>query len=579
MICRARCSPPWGPTLAPSYRFISSGCTGGVHWVNAHGDMPYRPPQTHKGVTLTFLGTGSGIPSQGRGMSAALLTAHDRCAHYLFDCGEGTQDALTRASQVHLDWLWRGGVFISHLHGDHVFGLPGLLTGVLARPAPPAGGLLRVFGPPGLHRFLSAAFCAARREPAVAALPLEVNELHWDDAAAWRGGGGRERGGDGLRLRVLRPDASGAFLCVDRGHEGAVRAAPLAHSVPTLGYVYSEADEAHLDPEALRARGVVIPFKGMSEAVAALKAGRAVAMPRGCGGSVTVAPGDALTRGARGRKVAVFSDMCRPTRAALALAAGADVLVHEATCAPGEEDKAEARGHSTPAMAGRVAAAVSPRALLLTHFGRGLLIGARANEMWALGLSEALAAGAGAGARGGGAAAAATTRWAGAYAGASATLESRDVVDSVAAAEASLVAAARSGARQPDAPPPTGDFAFPRVADDPAAAALASAAAAAYSAVGGGGKNELRVLCARDFMRVVVPPPGEEWGVLGPLKERAADTRPQHAVTRDTRPQHAVTRATAAAAAQRAPRQPPPPVRTAAAAYSRPASLVGSRTH
>jgi ribonuclease Z len=551
----------------PAARGICSGRTGGINWVNAHADMPHRPPQTHKGVTLTFLGTGSGIPCPGRGMSSSLLTAHDRCAHYLFDCGEGTQEALSRASQWHPGWLWRGGVFISHLHGDHVFGLPSLLADLLRRDGQrlptDASGPLRVFGPPGLHRFLSAALGASKRDAELAAMPVEVNELHWEDAAAWRSGG---RGAPppaegspaaapapaaaaagGLPLRVLRPERGGAFLCVAGGGSGRraaeaeVRAAPLVHTVPTLGYVYSEAEEAHLDPAALRARGIPIPFGGpgeMAAAVAALKAGRSVEMPtQGGGAPVTVAPGEALTRGAPGRKVAVFSDMSRAPRVALALAAGADLLVHEATCAPGEEEKAEARGHSTPAMAGRVAAAMDARALLLTHFGRALMIGARVNEMWALGLPEALAAAA---ARrreeaphqqqhreqqqreqqqqqreqqqAGG------SRWAGAHGAAAAAMEARDVVASTALAEAALAAAARAQPQTQPAPvPPTGDYAFPRVADAPSSAALADAAAAAFKRARPDGKA-LAVLCARDFMRVVVPRAGEEWGVLGPLK-------------------------------------------------------------
>jgi hypothetical protein len=82
------------------------------------------------------------------------------------------------------------------------------------------------------------------------------------------------------------------------------------------------------------------------------------------------------------------------------------------------------------------------------------------------------------------------------------------------AAAAATAAALGGGAHLP-APASTGDFAFPRVADAPVAQALADAAAAAAREAGAG---ELAVLCARDFMRVNVSPPGEVWGVLGPLQ-------------------------------------------------------------
>ena len=353
--------------------------------------MPYRA-SAERGVTLTFLGTGSGVPGAGRGMSASLLTSHDRFTHYLFDCGEGTQGALSRASDVHPKWLWKGAILVSHLHGDHVFGLPSLLTGMLrdARSSGDGGGgggggssgsgsggassVLRVFGPPGLHRFLSAAFGASHSDAFLASMPLRIHELHWAEGnaacggtrAAVEGGGGS----GGLPLRVHHADATGVFTCIANA-EHTVRAAPLLHSVPCLGYVYAEADEVHLDPAALRARGVE-PGPGIGAALAALKAGRPAAFPGRGGGVVRLSPSDVLRYGSKGRKVALFSDMSRPSAAALALAAGADVLVHEATLEAGEESKAAARGHATPVMAGRTAAAIKPRHLLLTHFRRPL---------------------------------------------------------------------------------------------------------------------------------------------------------------------------------------------------------------
>ena len=141
---------------------------------------------------MTFLGTGSGAPSSdGRGHSAAILTSHDRAhASFLFDAGEGAARSLTSSNALNYNFLLSGGIFISHLHGDHAYGLPAVITTVLqvrsrsdddvwavqmkkesrakARAAmhpmqtqiaapPPPPPALRVFGPPGLHRFLNAA--------------------------------------------------------------------------------------------------------------------------------------------------------------------------------------------------------------------------------------------------------------------------------------------------------------------------------------------------------------------------------------------------------------------------------------
>ncbi len=96
-----------------------------------------------------------------------------------------------------------------------------------------------------------------------------------------------------------------------------------------------------------------------------------------------------MIKGAKGRRVAVFSDMSAPSAAARALAKNVDLLVHEATHQPGECVAARARGHSSPNMAGAVAAALSAKTLVLTHFGRKALDRERASAMWALGLVEA----------------------------------------------------------------------------------------------------------------------------------------------------------------------------------------------
>ena len=84
--------------------------------------MKNRGPTT---LQVTFLGTSSGVPTRARNVSAVALRLPQRSEMWLFDCGEGTQHQFLR-SELRLSQLRR--VFVTHMHGDHVFGLPGLLA-------------------------------------------------------------------------------------------------------------------------------------------------------------------------------------------------------------------------------------------------------------------------------------------------------------------------------------------------------------------------------------------------------------------------------------------------------------------
>ena len=76
-------------------------------------------------MQVTFLGTSSGVPTRARNVSAVAVRLAQRSELWLFDCGEGTQHQFLR-SDLRLSQLRR--IFITHMHGDHVFGLPGLLA-------------------------------------------------------------------------------------------------------------------------------------------------------------------------------------------------------------------------------------------------------------------------------------------------------------------------------------------------------------------------------------------------------------------------------------------------------------------
>jgi ribonuclease Z len=97
-------------------------------------------------VELVFLGTGAGTPSRQRNVTAIVLDLLvENEAYWLFDCGEGTQQQILRSS-IKLSKLDK--IFVTHLHGDHIFGIPGLLSTRANQ-----GGItpFTVFGPPGIQ--------------------------------------------------------------------------------------------------------------------------------------------------------------------------------------------------------------------------------------------------------------------------------------------------------------------------------------------------------------------------------------------------------------------------------------------
>ena len=118
------------------------------------------------GMELTFLGTSSGSPSFTRNVSSYALRLTDEI--WLFDCGEATQHQLMRS---HLRYSKITRIFITHMHGDHIFGLPGLicaLSGSRAEQRRVHGKTpdpLYITGPPGIRDFVRAAVECSRTAP------------------------------------------------------------------------------------------------------------------------------------------------------------------------------------------------------------------------------------------------------------------------------------------------------------------------------------------------------------------------------------------------------------------------------
>jgi ribonuclease Z len=276
-------------------------------------------------MELTFLGTGSAMPTRQRNVSAVVLRLPERRELWLFDCGEATQHRLL-ATPLRPPQIRR--VFVTHLHGDHLYGLPGLLTtlSMLGVETP-----VDVHGPPGLKRFVDAALGVSQ---SWCTFELRVHELAPEGELA---------DGD-LTVRWL----------------------PLVHGVPCFGFRVAERERTgRFDVERATALGVPA-----GPAFGRLKDGGEVTLPDG-----RVVRGAELTGPAvPGRVVTVLGDT-RPCDAGVELARGADLLVHEATFGESRRQMATERGHSTAAEAAGVAARAGARRLVLTHFSARYQLG------------------------------------------------------------------------------------------------------------------------------------------------------------------------------------------------------------
>lgn len=259
-------------------------------------------------LTVTLLGTGGTQPLPERALAALAVSVGGGTV--LLDCGEGTQTALRRwgvsAYRLHT-------VLLTHYHGDHILGLPGLLQTLssLGRTAP-----LTVVGPAGLEAV--AAPMAALAGP----LPFPV---HWRQA-------GQE------------PFAAGPLT---------VTPFPLEHRVPCCGYALTLPRAGRFDPGRARAAGIPVALWSR------LQAGQTVE---------GFTPDQVLGPPRRGLKV-VYATDTRPCPAVTEAAREADLLCMDATYADDADlDKAKLYGHATCRETGALAAEAGVRRLWLTHY-------------------------------------------------------------------------------------------------------------------------------------------------------------------------------------------------------------------
>ena len=279
-------------------------------------------PGEQPAVQVTFLGTSSGVPTRARNVSAVALRLPQRAELWLFDCGEGTQHQFLR-SELRVSQLSR--IFITHMHGDHVFGLPGLLAS-LGLAGTCSG--IDLYGPDPLRDYLEGVL---RTSSTRIGYPLRSH-------------------------RVKEAARSGALVLDD--DDLTVRCAPLTHRVPAYAYRVDQKPRAgRFAVEQAKALGIP-----PGPIYAELKAGRTVTLDDG-----RIINGASLCGPERPGCSVVYCTDTVFSEAAVELAAGADLLIHESTFAHAEAEMAFARQHSTSTMAAQTALAAGVKQLMLTH--------------------------------------------------------------------------------------------------------------------------------------------------------------------------------------------------------------------
>ena len=272
-------------------------------------------------LDVVFLGTGGSVPTARRATACLLVRAGgDRI---LIDCGEGAQRQMQRSTGlVQVDDL-----YITHFHADHYLGVPGLLKTyeLNGRETP-----LRIFGPPGLEEL----FVALRRIMGNVSYPLELVELSGSSPVRY----------DTYEMRPFEVE----------------------HRVRAFGYALVEDERpGRFDPEEAQRLGV-----SPGPDFARLQAGESVN---------GVEPAQVMGETRPGRKVVVTGDT-EPCELALVASHEAELLVHEASFADDEAQRAHETKHSTARQAAKLAAEAQVRMLALVHISSRYHVGAVLDE-------------------------------------------------------------------------------------------------------------------------------------------------------------------------------------------------------
>lgn len=265
-------------------------------------------------MEIIFLGTGQAVPTEKRNHTAILLRREDE--RILFDCGEGTQRQF-RIAKINPCKITR--IFITHWHGDHVLGLPGLLQTLALNNY---SKTLHVYGPAGTKKFFSLLLRTFVFKQKVRVIIKEIRE-----------GIIKERG----------------FF---------VQAFKLNHGCPCFGYSFKEKDKRKIDARALRKFGIKPgPIVGMLQKGKNIRLGKRIIKAKD------------VTYIKKGKKISIILDtaLCKNC---YKFAKDADMLICEATYLHELKDKALEYKHLTAKQAAIVAKKARAKKLILTHISQ-----------------------------------------------------------------------------------------------------------------------------------------------------------------------------------------------------------------
>jgi ribonuclease Z len=267
-------------------------------------------------LRITFLGTSGAVPTVARAPSAIHVNREGES--FLWDCGEGTQRQMMRFNTgFDLSHL-----FITHVHGDHVLGIPGLVQSMDFNDREEA---LAIHGPPGSRRHIRSLVHVAGNEPS---FPVRINEVSPGSVALSR---------EAFEIRTFETE----------------------HRTSSVGYALVEAErKGRFDREKAEEELDIPP----GPAYGKLHEGESVELDDGR----VIHPEQVVGDPRPGRRV-VYTGDTRPVSATTEAAADADLLIHDSTFTDEARDRARSTGHTTAREAGELAADANAKRLALTH--------------------------------------------------------------------------------------------------------------------------------------------------------------------------------------------------------------------
>jgi ribonuclease Z len=267
-------------------------------------------------LRVVFLGTSGSVPTLKRSLPSVVV----QCPRdqWMFDCGENVQRQMMGAK---VSFHRKMKVFITHLHGDHVLGLPGLLQtmALMDRKEP-----VQIYGPVGLKDFL---VCTKETLNFGLNYPVEINQI-----------------------------LSEGIVCDEEEYQ--VIATKSNHAVESYAYAFVEKPRpGKFYPKHALALGVAA-----GELWSKLQRGEEIALSNG----KVVKPSDVMGPKRAGRKI-IYTGDTKPFEAFAKFAAGADLVIHDCTFDDSLVEKAGVDGHSTPSQAAEQAKAANAKQLVLSH--------------------------------------------------------------------------------------------------------------------------------------------------------------------------------------------------------------------